>query len=322
LKKISLFILFITALQLNAQQWVQFTQQGLYNTYLNAAYTGYNQNLNATIAHRSQYVGLGTKVIGSQFASFSTPLFTPKFGLGFRMVNDYIGYQRYTNVDLQAAYHVINKKHKLSFGVGLGFIQYGLDGTSLTAPDGNYSSGIVVHNDDFLPNENATALSPTFSAGMLYAYKDFTIGIGAQNINTPQFAISNTNNGTIIFINRTINMSSNYVLNLKSVKIVPGAYFKTDFNKLQAQVDVLTYWRKVLFGIGFRGYNGLNNDAVIGMLGIKVKEKIQLTYSYDYNVSYLSNSSTGSHEISLKLDLKRRFKINVEEKIIYNPRFL
>lgn len=320
--KIVITISLLISLQLKAQQWVQFSQQGFYNTYLNTAYTGCDSELNATVAHRSQYVGLGTKAIGSQFASFSIPVFTPKFGLGFRMINDFIGLQRYTDIEINSAYHVLNKKHKLSLGVGLGVIQLGLDGTNLTAPDGNYLPGMVVHNDDFLPNVKSSGLAPTFSAGILYGYNNFLIGAAIQNLNTPQLKISNTNNGTIIFINRTINMSTSYVINLKSVKIVPSVYVKTDFEKVQAQIELQTYWRKILVGAGFRGYNGLNNDAIIGMFGVRVKDKVQIAYSYDYNLSYLNNSNSGSHEISMKMDLKRKFKTNVQEKIFYNPRFL
>ncbi len=322
MKKIVGIILLFLSIKVNAQQWVQFSQQGFYNAYLNTAYTGYNSELSAVVAHRSQYVGLSSQAIGSQFASFSMPIITPKLGIGFRMINDFIGVQRYTDIELNSAYHILNNKHKLSVGVGVGLIQFGLDGGSLTTPDGDYLPGVVVHNDNYLPNENSTGLAPTFSAGLIYGFKDFSIGVGVQNLNSPNFKITNTNNGTIIFINRTINMSSSYVINLKSVKIVPSAYLKTDFNKVQAQVDIINYWRKILVGVGFRGYNGLNNDALIGIVGIKIKEKVQLAYSYDYNLSYLNNANSGSHEISLKLNLKRKFETKFKEKIIYNPRFL
>ena len=107
----TLLILFLSFIlfELEAQQWVQFSQQASYGTYLNPAYSGFASNLNVTLAHRSQYVGLGTKSIGTQYASFSSPFLSSKFGLGVRLINDFIGLQRYTNIDLDAAYHVLNK---------------------------------------------------------------------------------------------------------------------------------------------------------------------------------------------------------------------
>ena len=81
-------------------------------------------------------------------------------------------------------------------------------------------------------------------------------------------------------------------------------------------------WRKMIAGLGFRGYSGLNNDAVIGLLGFKLKDKISMLYSYDYNVSFLNNSNSGSHELSLRFDLQRIFKQNVKSNIIFSPRYL
>ncbi|MDA9952723.1 type IX secretion system membrane protein PorP/SprF, partial [Chitinophagales bacterium] len=117
MRVILLFILFFGVYKLEAQQWVQFSQSSNYGTFLNPAYAGYKSVLNATIAHRSQYVGLGTKAIGTQLASFSSPFQSSKFGLGFRIVNDFIGLQRYTNIDLNAAYHILEGKNRLSGGV-------------------------------------------------------------------------------------------------------------------------------------------------------------------------------------------------------------
>ena len=319
-----IFFLFLTvSIKLSvAQQWIQFSQQQFYGTYLNPSYTGFNKNLNATIAHRSQYVGLGTKSIGTQYASFSTPLITSKFGLGFRLINDFIGVQRYTDVEINTAYHLLEGKHKLSLGVSGGLIQYGLKGNELTAPDGNYLPGVVIHNDALLPNVQSSGLAPTMGFGVLYAFKNWETGVSLQNINSPSVKISNTTNGTIISIARTINIHSSYVIGVKNTKLKTSFFCKTDFNKWQAQANFLVDWRKITAGIGFRGYSGLNNDAVIGLFGFKVKERVQVAYSYDYNLSFLNNSNTGSHEISLKFDLPRSFTQNVKSNIIFNPRYL
>lgn len=318
---IALLLLF-TCFQTNAQQWVQFSQQANYSTYLNPAYAGFGSNLNATVAHRSQYVGLGTKAIGTQYASFSSPFLSSKLGLGVRMINDFIGLQRFTNVDLNAAYHILERKHKLSLGFSVGFVQFGLNGNELTAPDGNYLSGVVIHNDQVLPSTASAGSAPTVSLGIVYAFKDWETGVALQNLTSPKIALSNTSVGTIIFLSRTINVHSSYVIKLKNLKITPSFFFKTDLNKLQAQANMQLDWRKVSAGLGFRGYNGLNNDAVIAMFGFTLKEKVRIAYSYDYNISYLGNSSTGSHEISLMFDLPKSFTQNVKSNVIFNPRYL
>ena len=322
MRVILLFILFFGVYKLEAQQWVQFSQSSNYGTFLNPAYAGYKSVLNATIAHRSQYVGLGTKAIGTQLASFSSPFQSSKFGLGFRIVNDFIGLQRYTNIDLNAAYHILEGKNRLSGGVNFGLIQFGLNGAELTAPDGDYLPGVIAHNDDFLPVGSSAGMAPTLSFGLLYGYKNFEVGISLNNLTSPKINISNTTSGIIINISRTINIHSLYVIELNNLKVKPAFFCKTDFNKWQAQLNVQLDWRKMIAGLGFRGYSGLNNDAVIGLLGFKLKDKISILYSYDYNVSFLNNSNSGSHELSLRFDLQRIFKQNVKSNIIFSPRYL
>lgn len=317
-----LIISFLIFASTKSQQWIQFTQLNQYKLYNNVAYTGYNSQIDAVIAHRSLYVGLGTKALYSQQAAFSMPVATPKLGLGFRFLNDKIGLQRYSQLELSAAYHPLQKKHKLSIGASLGFVQLGLKGNEITAPDGSYPSGMVVHNDSYLPNENSNGIAPSFAFGVLYGIKGFEFGLGMQNVNSPRIKISKTQSGTIIFINRTISISALYVINLKSVKLTPLFYVKTDFLKWQMQLQAMIEWKKLMIGAGFRGYNGLNNDAVFGILGLNINDRYKVAYSYDYNLSYLNNSNTGSHELSFRLNINKGFKGILKENILYNPRFL
>ena len=321
--RLALFALFLFVNSLAfAQQWVQFTQANAYGSFLNPGHIGYQSNLNATAAHRSQYVGLGTRAIGTQFVSFSSPFLSSKFGLGFRLVNDFIGVQRFTHIDLGGAYHIMQGKHRLSAGFQLGIVQLSINGAELTAPDGNYLSGVVVHNDQVLPQESSSGSAPTISAGLIYGYKKFEVGVSMQHVSSPQIELSNTANGTLIILSRTINLYSSYVIEANNVKVKPTFFSKTDFKEWQAQMNLEIDWRKLIVGAGYRGYSGLNNDAIIGMFGFRVKEKIRLVYSYDYNVSFLNNSNSGSHELSLRFDLPKSFKQTVKSNKIFNPRYL
>ena len=42
-----------------------------------------------------------------------------------------------------------------------------------------------------------------------------------------------------------------------------------------------------------------SSDAVAGMLGVSLSNKVIMGYSYDYTTSYLNNFSRGSHEFML-----------------------
>ncbi len=318
---LSITFLFFT-IHVNAQQWVEFTQQNHYNLFLNTAYTAYNSNIKTTVAHRSQYTFLTKRAIASQFGEFSTPVFKKNYGVGLKVVNDFIGYQRYTLVELTGAYHLEIKKSRLSFGVGVGVVNLNINGEELRASAGDYENEVVIHNDELLPNINVGGVSPTFSFGMIYKFQEFELGAAIQNVNSPDISLLKFNGVTNVNIDRTINLHSSYVIRMTNVNIKPMVNYNTDFVKHQIQMGINTEINNIYFGMSFRGYSGQNNDAVMGEIGIKIKDKIRIGYSYDYNVSFLNNSNYGSHEISISYTVPKAFKIKNKGNVLFNPRFL
>lgn len=314
------FLLFTS--QVKSQQWVEFTQQNHYNLFLNSAYTGYDSNIKATLAHRSQYTFLTKRAIASQFAEFSMPIFKKNYGIGLKIVNDFIGYQRYTLVELTGAYHLEINKSRLSIGLGVGIVNLNVNGAQLRASGGSYENEVVIHNDELIPNINVGGISPSFSFGMIYKYQNFEIGAAIQNINSPKIYLSKFNSVTNVKLNRTINLHSSYVIRLTKVNIKPVINYNTDFVKHQMQIGINTEINNIYFGVAFRGYSGQNNDAIMAEIGIKIKEKIRIGYSYDYNVSFLNKSNFGSHEISISYTVPKTFKIKNKGNVLYNPRFL
>lgn len=305
-----------------SQQWVEFTQQNRYNQYLTPASVGLDNSIEAVVAHRTQYVGLADRAISTQFISASAPLIDNKLGIGVRFVNDQIGFQNYLAPELSLAYHVDINDLKLSFGVSSGFTQIKLDGSLLRAVSGSYADGTIIHNDDNIPNIAVGGMAPTFSSGILANYKNFSLGVAVQNANSPQVSFESSTSGTFIELNRTINIHSSYVIELNKIKVIPSTYYKTDFIKHQMLTTLMFDMRNIFIGMSFRGYSGYNNDAVAGIFGFKIKNMLSIGYSYDYNVSGINNSSSGSHEISVRYHNLLNFKEKKIGNIMHNPRFL
>lgn len=306
----------------NAQQWVEFTQQNQYKLFLNTAYTGSNNQLYTTISHRNQYTFLTKRAIASQFLEFSMPIIKKNYGIGLKVVNDFIGYQRYTLAEITGAYHLNIKKSKLSFGLGLGLVNLSLNGQELRAAGGTYENELIIHNDEILPNINVGGLSPTFSFGILYSIDKLDLGIAIQNINSPKLFLNKNNVETKIIIGRTINLHSTYVIELSKINIKPMLSINTDLIKHQMQFGINAEINNIYFGLAFRGYFGTNNDAIMAVLGTRINNKIRIGYSYDYNISYLNKSNFGSHEISISYFIKRKFSTKNKGNVLYNPRFL
>lgn len=322
LKNVLLLFLFFFAKDITAQQWVEFSQQNHYKLFLNPASAGSNSELYTTLAHRSQYTFLSKRALASQFGEFSMPVFKKNYGLGLKLVNDFIGYQRYTAVEINAAYHLELNKSRLSFGIGVGLVNLSVNGSKLRASGGDYTNQVVIHNDEKIPNVNIGGVAPSFSFGLAYEIENFTAGVAVQNINSPKLKLLKGSNETNIFIDRTINMNTSYVIDLNKVNIKPYLNYNSDFIKHQAVLGIMTEWNNIYFGLSFRGYSGLNNDAVIGEFGLTIKEKIRIGYSYDYNVSFLNKSNYGSHEISISYVMKKKFSTKNKGNLLFNPRYL
>lgn len=321
--KLIFSILFFNILNIAfSQQWVEFTQQNRYNQYITPASAGLNNYLDAVVAHRTQYVGLADRAISTQFISVSAPIVDNKFGVGVRFVNDQIGYQNYLAPELALSYHIDINDLKLSFGLSGGFTQIRLDGTQLRAVSGSYADGTIIHNDDNIPNISVGGLSPTFSSGVLANYKKFSFGVAVQNANSPEVSFETNTSGTFIELNRTINLHSSYVIKLNKINLIPSTFYKTDFVKHQLLTTLMIDMRNIFLGMAFRGYSGFNNDAIAGIFGFKIKEAFSVGYSYDYNVSGINNSSSGSHEISIRYHNLLNFKEKKSGNIMHNPRFL
>jgi type IX secretion system PorP/SprF family membrane protein len=311
---------FYTVVQ--SQQWVEFTQQDRYGMYQNPSMAGKNNMLDATVAHRSQYIGLSSKAISTQYLGFSMPVLSNKLGVGMRVVNDQIGYQRYTSSEISLAYHMGKGKLRAALGLSAGLVQMGIDGSLFRASGGNYSTGTIIHNDEFLPNNKVGALSPNFSAGALFYSDILELGATVQNLNSPQMSFDRTSYGTFIDINRTINLHARYNFLIGKIRLIPGVFYKTDFVKHQILSNFMVETNNIFFGVAFRGYSGFNNDAVAGILGFRIKRNLSIAYSYDFTVSSLNNSSSGSHEISIRYENLIKFKEKSRGNIMHNPRFL
>lgn len=323
MKKIPLlFILIFLLGSLKAQQWVVFSQQNNYKLFNNASLAGADSEIHATIANRNQYTFISNRNIASQFVEFSMPVFKKNYGLGLNVVNDFIGYQRFTSVALNGAYHLYTKKSRFSFGFGVGFVNIGLDGSKYRAAAGNYENGLVIHNDENLPNESTNGNAPSFSFGFSYKWQGLDFGAAIQNINSPKVQLLGSSLGTNVYLDRTFNSNIGYLIELKGVNIRPALNYYTDLVKHQFQLEIISEINNIYFGVAFRGYSGLNNDAIIAMLGIKLIDKIRINYSYDLNVSGLNKSNFGSHELSISYTLPKKFSTKSRGNLLFNPRFL
>lgn len=318
-KILTLFFLPIYTV-LYSQTEPQFTQY-MYNRFLvNPAYSGSNDAVEFHLLHRSQYVSLAGKAIASQAFNFNIPVYVASSGVGLTVVNDLIGFQRSTYVNAQYNYRKKFKWGNMAVGISGGIVQTSIDGSLLSAPDGIYTGG-VNHNDNFLPNNLQQGVAPDFSVGVYFSSDKHFAGAALSHIVLTNANVGTPSGKSKLVFNRTCFFTGGYhfVINPK-ITISPAALVKTNFVNVQTDLSVnFLAINTIVGGISFRGYTKKTVDALALILGFRYKG-LQLAYSYDANLSYLSMFNSGSHEVSLSYSYMLKKK-EVRGYFFHHPRF-
>jgi type IX secretion system PorP/SprF family membrane protein len=296
---LSAFILFASFNCAFAQTEPQFTQY-MYNQYLyNTAYAGSKDGVEASLLFRDQYVNLANQAMATEGFNVSLPVEKASSGIGITAINDMLGYQRSTYASLNYDYRKNFTWGKMGIGIGAGIIQTALNGAELRAPDGTYGQGIVDHNDPYLPNTMQSGIAPDLCAGAYFNNDKYFAGASLQHFAFASAKIHGTLAETDLNFARNLCFMGGYDFRLsKKISIMPSALLKTDFKLVQAEAGaMLTIINNILAGFSFRGYTTNTIDALSLVLGFRYKGA-QLVYSYDANLSYLTNFNSGTHEIS------------------------
>ena len=315
---IILYLFFKTA---SAQTEPQFTQY-MYNKYLfNPAYAGSADGVDLSALYRDQYVGLTTRAVATEGFNANMPLAMASSGIGITAINDNIGYQRSTYVSLDYDYRKNFTWGKMGIGIGAGIVQTSLNGAELTTPMGTYSPGVVDQNDPHVPNTMQNGMAPDLSAGIYFNSSRYFASAAINHIEFASAKINTPAGSVDLNFARNFCVMGGYDIALgKKLSFMPSALVETDFKQVQANVSgTFTIIDNILAGISFRGYNKNTIDALSLIFGFRYKG-FQFVYSYDANLSYLTNFNSGSHELSVNYVIGLKKKEN-RGYFYHNPRF-
>lgn len=273
---------------LTAQQLPLFSQYVENNFVLNPAVSGTKDYSPLRAVVRNQWSGIEGSP-NTQTLSFHHGFADKKMGFGVHLFNDQIGPVSQTGLSAAYSYHIkITDGSSLSFGIAGLFYNYKLNTNKLKFDDQS-------NTDNVLVTGNFQAFYPNFSAGVYYYTKKFFTGISVPEL--MQTRMSNAQDYYIIkqvrhyYFNAgyTFDLNDNYTLQPSVlVKYVQAAPVQVDINA------VFEAYKKVSIGVSYR-----SGDAIVAMLGFKLKDKFVIGYSYDITMSHLNNYSKGSHEIML-----------------------
>jgi type IX secretion system PorP/SprF family membrane protein len=292
----------------SAQQLSMYSQYYWNDYVINPAFTGIKNSPRVQLGYRNQWSGFQgspkTYTVGGH-----TGLKKYNMGLGGMLfMDDQGGAIRQNGFMLNYSYQLkLNQNSGLSFGVSGILNQYAFNG-----------SGISNINPDATLQTNVTQLAPDMNFGVVYHLNNkLFIGLAANQL--VQSRLGKFNNNTLnVSENQLIrhyNLSASYLTKINDkLGLEPYALLRTTFIKVpQAELGGKITYKDLVFG----GLSYRTNESVIGMMGMHY-QNFMLAYSYDFTLSAIRSYSSGSHEILLAYQFKKKTtvpKIEVEKPI-------
>jgi type IX secretion system PorP/SprF family membrane protein len=304
------FIAFSTA-KSYAQQTIQFSQYVFNGLAVNPAYSGYKEDWNISLSSRLQWTGIDG---APQTSTVSADGLTnnSNIGLGIIATSDRLGPQSTSSLYANYAYRIqldANDTKRLCFGLGVGLVQYSLDGSKFNATD---------VGDGDIPSGYENKLTPDFRFGVYYYTSQFYVG--ASVLNALSGATSFVDNPAVVRETRHVYLTGGAMIPLTdNLDWKPSLMFKEDF-KSPTNLDINSFLllNKVIWlGASYRTgvtlwdktnlQNGLDkSDAIAAIFEIYVNDRLRFGYSYDFTTSKLADYQSGTHEISLTLSFKSK----------------
>lgn len=290
-----------------AQQDPQISQYMSSSMVYNPGYAGSKDAICLGLMHREQWVGLSGAPKTSAF-TVNLPVnpFKITSGIGLSVVNDVVGFEKNVAMNFTYAYRmdIKNGEGKLGIGVSGGFYNKNLDTKKWLTPEGTDGTG-----DNAIPNQKESAMAFNLGLGVYYRTDKLYLGLSSTNLTQSKFKFAKGEPN----LTRHYYITAGYSMALPnpSLDLQPSVFIVTDGRSSSLDINsILTYNKRIWGGVTYR-----LNAAIVGMLGIELKNGIRIGYSYDYATSAISQYSKGTHEILInycfnlvKEKMRRKYK--------------
>lgn len=309
-KLLLLAVIVLLAKQMMAQD-MHYSQYYANPLYLNPAFTGAITHQRVAVNHRLQWPEL-PKAFANY--SFSYDQNAPALNSGFGLLANV---DRAGSASLQSASIAFNYSYTVAIqkawvikpALSFGYVSRSIDYTKLVFGD-QIDFGI-----DGAPSQDPTIGqidSNNFmdiGSGLLAYNKNTWIGLSAFHLNTPNHSL--ISGSSYLPVKWSVHAGMRFQLgnpafkNVKKMSVSPSFIYRSQGSFDQLDLGASFHYSPVLFGLYYRGLpwekndaNQLNHDAVVLLFGVKF-EQFQFGYSFDSNISRLSTSTGGAHELSL-----------------------
>jgi len=255
-------------------------------SYFNPAMSGLNYRHEGTFTARNQWPSSSINPM-TFFGSYSAKVNALHGGAGITAMNDRNSYYSGSKIMLNYSFHMqLGEESVLAIGAAAGIFHVKTQFEKLTFPE------------IYAYEMNGTGTAFNSNIGIAYRFKKLNVGASITNLNEPSFP-----SGTArVSAARNYWFFADYLLQLSpGFALKPAALYQTDGIVQSAQASL----RAILKGKYWLGVNVRSRDTFGAMVGVDLKEKFRIGYSYDVTTSRLNNGvSMPSHELTFNVLIK------------------
>jgi type IX secretion system PorP/SprF family membrane protein len=279
--------------ELQAQQHLTYNHYFINPFLYNPSYISPSGYSELYLNYRKQWSGIaGAPVTGT--LNLHLPL-SYKSGLALTAYQDEAGLIQTTTGLASFSYAVflgkrITDLHKIGFGISAGYT------TSRIKTD-----ELDDLQDPVLGN-NTSSLDGQF--GIHYQFNRFRMGFAIPRLfNTYIVSEESFTRDGITQIRNTISSIGYDFAITQALSIEPIVTYRT-FENLEPQLEAVTSVK--LSNVGWIGGGYRQNYGALAFLGVSVKEKIKLGYSYEFATQMTDRIGYGSHEVQVVIRLGKK----------------
>ena len=298
-------IFFCVSSTVLAQHQTLYSQYMFNGLAINPAYTGSHGALSATAWGRQQWVGL-KGAPSTQTISLHTPFRVSPAAVGLIVSRDQIGVNRQVSTIGTYAYRLPLAKGTLAMGIQAGATQSTLSLTDLNVVSGDERV------DPTFQQTTTSRLQPVIGTGLYYYTKYAYLGLSAPQLISASL-LTDSNNEPAIQSVQPYFLSGGYVFQLSpSVKFKPNFLVRAAENTpTSVDINANMLFQEILWlGVGYRA-----QEAITGLVQLKVNKNISVGYAYDFTTSDLQPVQSGSHEIMIN------YTVNISKRSILSPQY-
>jgi len=242
----------------------------------------------ATAMNRQQWVGFeGAPATTVFHINAAVSPFKIRSGIGLSIVNDKTGFDNDNSIALSYAYIMDLGPGKLGAGINLGILNKAID-PSWKIPTGDIF--VPPSGDPLIPENKESYITFDMGLGLYYSTSDYYAGISVTHLNEPKIKYTK---GTP-YLPRQYYATTGYYLTLPnpSFELIPSLFVFSDGRIVQFTVNTMVrYNKKVWGGVSYRA-----GDSLVGILGIELYNGVRIGYAYDFPLTDIRKSTSGSHE--------------------------